>query len=462
MQNHRYTTLAITEPSALMFGKSPKPISCGFGLTVGAGEVYPEINFTLPTMSVDEHTWPEVVAHYEEIGTMIESASERLGLPGLMVEFELLPQMTERPDWGAEITSILHRHLSHAHNEYGLKSALRVTITDIRDNVRPPILRSGKPWEQMLKSLELCADAGADIFSIESVGGKEVNDKAMLDGDLQGVILGLGVLAPRDMAFLWDNISRVAIAKGVVPGGDSACGFANTAMQLAGQHMLPEVLAAVVRAASAVRSLVAFEHGAVGPSKDCAYEGPVLKAITGCPISMEGKSATCAHFSPIGNVSAAMCDLWSNESVQNIRLLSGMAPEAYLELLTYDCRLFNQALKTHNEQALQKLLVDSDAYTSPQALVLTPESTIRIAEAIVRGDNDYLRTVGAAREAWEILDEAARVGKLELSPQEKRWMERMKRDLDLVPSDETAFIKLMAQTHRELFLPESYGLPVVS
>jgi len=60
---------------------------------------------------------------------------------------------------------------------------------------------------------------------------------------------------------------------GVVSGGDSACGFANTAMQLAHQKMLPEVLAAVVRAMSAVRSLAAFEQGAVGPSKDCAYEG---------------------------------------------------------------------------------------------------------------------------------------------------------------------------------------------
>jgi methanol--5-hydroxybenzimidazolylcobamide Co-methyltransferase len=118
-----------------------------------------------------------------------------------------------------------------------------------------------------------------------------------------------------------------------VSGGDSACGFANTAMQLAHQKMLPEVLAAVVRAMSAVRSLAAFEQGAVGPSKDCAYEGPVIKAITGCPISMEGKSASCAHFSPLGNIAAAMCDLWSNESVQNVRLLSGNAPEVFTELL---------------------------------------------------------------------------------------------------------------------------------
>src|ERR1035438_10450247 len=48
---------------------------------------------------------------------------------------------------------------------------------------------------------------------------------------------------------------------------------------------------------------------------------------TGCSISMEGKSASCAHFSPIGNIASAMCDLWSNESVQNVRLLSGSAPE---------------------------------------------------------------------------------------------------------------------------------------
>jgi methanol--5-hydroxybenzimidazolylcobamide Co-methyltransferase len=78
-----------------------------------------------------------------------------------------------------------------------------------------------------------------------------------------------------------------------VPGGDTACGFANTEMQLAQQKMLPEVLAAVVRAMSAVRSLVAFEPGAIGPSKGCAYEGPVIKAITGCPISTEMLAYDC-------------------------------------------------------------------------------------------------------------------------------------------------------------------------
>ena len=60
-----------------------------------------------------------------------------------------------------------------------------------------------------------------------------------------------------------------------------------------------------VRVISVVRTLVAVEEGAVGPDKDCGYEGPYLKAITGIPISMEGKTSACAHSSPVGNVAAA-------------------------------------------------------------------------------------------------------------------------------------------------------------
>ncbi|CAG0954816.1 partial methanol---5-hydroxybenzimidazolylcobamide Co-methyltransferase, partial [Anaerolineae bacterium] len=340
-----YASLAISDPDALCFGQSPRPVQCGFGITIGGGQVYPELNFTLPTMTIEEATWSDVRKHYQEIADMVVRAGKRLHLPGLVLEFELLPPMTETPEWGAEITAILHDGLKKAHEAYGLPCALRVTPTDVRDRQRPPLLRSGEEWDVLRSSFELCSKAGADILSIESVGGKEVHDEALMYGDVRGAIFALGVLAPRDMEFLWTMIVDVASQHRVVPGADSACGFANTAMQLAGQGMLPEVLAAVIRAASVVRSLMAYRVGATGPSKDCAYEGPVIKAITGTPIAMEGKSASCAHFSPVGNVAAAMCDLWSNESVQNLRLLSGSAPEAFLELLAYDCRLFNEATR---------------------------------------------------------------------------------------------------------------------
>ena len=61
----------------------------------------------------------------------------------------------------------------------------------------------------MLHAVAACADAGAHILSIESVGGKEVHDEALLYGDVRGLAFGLGVLAARDMAWLWDRIVDV-------------------------------------------------------------------------------------------------------------------------------------------------------------------------------------------------------------------------------------------------------------
>src|ERR1039457_6460689 len=114
-------------------------------------------------------------------------------------------------------------------------------------------------------------------------------------------------------------------------------------MALADTRHIPKVWAAVVRVMTVARSLVAQERGAVGPGKDCAYENVYLKAITGCPMSMEGAEAACAHLSPVGNIAKAVADLWSNESVQNIKLLGGMAPTVCVEQLLFATRLMNTA-----------------------------------------------------------------------------------------------------------------------
>ncbi|MFO0890514.1 MAG: methyltransferase MtaB domain-containing protein [Isosphaeraceae bacterium] len=431
----RFTSLISSRPEELIFGQAEHPVDCGFGLRIGAGPVFPEVNFTLPVIEVGLATWREILGHYDEMSRNILRRVQALQVPGVVLEFELLPAMTETPEWGAEITAMLHRRLEEAHEKSGLRCALRVTPTDIRDQGKAPRLRSGPAWERLEQSFVLCRDAGADILSIESIGGKEVHDQALVYGDIPGIVLALGVLAPRDMGWLWDRIAAICSSGGrpVVPGGDTACGFANTAMQLAHQKMLPEVLAAVVRAMSAARSLVAFEHGAVGPSKDCAYEGPVVKAITGCPIAMEGKSATCAHFSPMGNIASAMCDLWSNESVQNVRLLSGNAPEAFAESLAYDCRLMNVAKERGQATTLRDWLTESDQWLSPQATILSPASTTRIAEAIVSHDDDYGRTVAAGVAAVAILREAVESGKLKLSPKETTWLGRIRDELGSLP-----------------------------
>jgi methanol--5-hydroxybenzimidazolylcobamide Co-methyltransferase len=451
--------LAYENASELLFGRSTRPVLCGFDLTIGAGHVFPEVNFTLPAIIVEAATWSQVVAQYEEMATRILARAVSLHVPGIVLEFELLPAMTQAPEWGAELTRLLESHLRRAHEKHGLRCALRVTPTDVRDQGKPPLLRRGAPWETLKRSFELCVEAGAHLVSIESIGGKELHDSGLMYGDIRAIVFALGVLAPRDTAWLWDQISAICTANGrSIPAGDSACAFANTAMQLANQHMLPEVLAAVVRAMSAVRSLAAFEHGAVGPSKDCAYEGPIIKAITGCPISMEGKSAACAHFSPVGNIASAMCDLWSNESVQNVRLLSGSAPEAFTEILAYDCRLMNIASDKGDALRLRDWLTESDEWLSPQAAILSPEATMSIARAIASEKDHYSQTIAAGLAAVGVLRAGIHRKQLTLRAKEIEWLDRIERELDSLAGDEGKLLEEMRGEHGTEFDASSYGL----
>jgi methanol--5-hydroxybenzimidazolylcobamide Co-methyltransferase len=278
---------------------------------------------------------------------------------------------------------------------------------------------------------------------------------------LRGVIFALCVLGVRDMRFLWTELGRIAGEHKVRCAGDTACGFANTAMVLAEQKMIPRVFAAVVRAVSAVRTLVCYECGAVGPGKDCGYENPILKAITGFPMAMEGKTAACAHLSPLGNIAAATCDTWSNESVQNLKLLGGMAPTCYLEQLVYDCRLMNEAIKDGAAAALlyRKWMVRSDVRHDPQALVLAPESAVAIARAIVSAPNAYEAGRAAARTALDLMQQAHRDGSLKVPAREVPWLGRMQKTLDALPRSESAFIGQMIDcVDRTRFVPGDYEL----
>jgi methanol---5-hydroxybenzimidazolylcobamide Co-methyltransferase len=455
----RYQNLTIADPADLRFGVAPQPLTTRHGLVLGGGTVYPELNFTLPPMLVEEGTMPEVRRNYQQI---IEGALERaveLEAPGLVVEFETLPPMTENPAWGLELTRILLDAMEETHTRHGLKSTLRITPNDTREMDRPPRMRSGRLYEAMITTFEGCAAAGAELLSIESVGGKEVHDEALMMGDLRGVLFGLCVLGARDMRFLWSALAAIARKHGVHAAGDTACGFANTAMVLAEQKMIPRVFAAVVRAVSAVRSLVAYECGAVGPGKDCGYENPILKAITGLPMAMEGKTAACAHLSPLGNIAAAACDTWSNESVQNIKLLGGMAPTCYLEQLIYDCRLMNEALADGRDSALlyRKWMVASDAGRDPQAWVLTPESALAIGSAIVGAPNSYAAGKAAALVALDLLRDGHRDGALKIAPRELPYLDRMQRTVESMPDKETDFIaEMMGAVDTTKFVAADY------
>ncbi len=456
-----YTHLAIDNPDALIYGVAPNPVTTRSGLVIGGGTVYPELNFTLPPMTIEQSTLAEVRAQYTQ---MIDEACKRaveLAVPGLVVEFELLPPQTMNPAWGAEVTAVLRETLDRYAASDGLVSALRVTPNDIREHRRPPRMRDGDLWEAMLQSFERNIEAGADMVSIESTGGKEVHDEAIVNADLRAVAFSLGVLGSRDMQHLWSEIGRICQTHGAISAGDSACGFGNTAMVLAERRYIPRVWAAIIRVMTVPRALVAHACGAVGPGKDCAYENAYLKAITGCPMSAEGADAACAHLSPVGNIAHTTADLWSNESVQNIKLLGGMAPTVSLEQLAYTTRLMNCASQSGpaGARTLRDWYTQSDASFDPQAWVLRPDVVIDIARQIIAEPDPWRQTRRAAIAATQAIQKAVDSGELVIPAREVSWLSRLSDEAEDLPvSEQEAIDDILPDIDRTKVLLDQYGL----
>jgi len=457
----KYKKLIINDPGELMFGNAPFPVKTRRGLVIGGGNVYSELNFTLPAMSINQDTVKRVNEHYREITRGALGRAYELNSKGIVLELETLLEMTKTPQIGVDIVKIMNDICEDFYQKHGLLSEIRLTPNDLREFERPAKQRSSALLEPMMELFDRGMDAGGDLISIESTGGKEVSDEAMMMCDIKGLMFAMIVLGVRDMQFLWKKLVSLSASKGKIAAGDSACGFANTAMVLAEKKYIPKVFAALVRVISVVRSIVAMEEGAVGPDKDCAYEGPYLKAIAGIPISMEGKTAACAHLSPIGNISCACTDLWSNESVQNIKLLSGMAPTAYLEQLEYDCRLMNVALKNgrHDSMILRNLMVSSDVYTDPQALVLAPQNVIRISQEMIKGDTYLENAKNGAIEALDIIEEAVKSGEMKIQDIELSYLPLLRDELNSIPIHEGEFLEMMLPSmDQSKFTLAEYGL----
>jgi len=435
-----FNRLEIEKPSELIFGSAKHPLNYGFGLNVGKGEVIPEIKFFPRTLSDKDPA-----GFKTEVQTITKEILDRaveLGIPSLQIETELTFMETKKPRLAAEIVNIQKSLMEKHFEEYGLKLGFRVTVADIRDFREG--LRSTANYSIMMETFEAVSSNGADVLSIESEGGKDVFNYSIIRQDIKGIVFSV-LLGSLDMNFLWKDIVDIARRKGCIAGGDTACAIANTAMKLAGglkSMSLPHTLAAIVRAISAARSLVAYEQGAVGPGKDCGYENVILKAITGFPMSMEGKSSACAHSSLMGNIASACCDLWSNEQVENLRLFGGSAPQVFLEILYYDCKLMNKAITLGKALELRDMLVLSDKFNDPQAMVLSPDVAIEIANSIVSEHDYYMRVKSACRKVIELMESSPL---LRLNHPEKRFLSQIKNTINSLPDDGEAFREQMCK-----------------
>ncbi|ADL07840.1 methyltransferase MtaB domain-containing protein [Thermosediminibacter oceani] len=138
-----FSELAIKSLDDFVYGVAPNPVKAKNGMVIGGGSVYPEINMTLPPMKIDQSTISEVYRQYSEMIEGILKRAKDLYAPGIIVEVELLPETTMKPEWGFEINKILLDKMREYQEKYGLKSLLRCTPNDVREMIRPPFMRRG-------------------------------------------------------------------------------------------------------------------------------------------------------------------------------------------------------------------------------------------------------------------------------------------------------------------------------
>ena len=207
---------------------------------------------------------------------------------------------------------------------------------------------------------------------------------------------------------------------------------------------------------------MAVECGAKGPLKDCGYENPIVKAISGVPIATEGKNAVCAHSDLMGNLIAGICDCWSNESVYHREEMGGTTPEVWLQATGFEAALMNTSIETGKAKDLRDLYTLTDKYRDPQALILAYDNAYRIGEAIVEyGDDPYRRSIAAALEVGKIIQEAVDTKKMQLTRFEQDSLDSAMRTFKKLPEDAEKFIKRSNRRYGrkvEDFDPKNYEL----
>jgi len=451
----RFSRPAYDTPNQISFGSAKTPLRYGLGLSIGDGKVVPEVKYMLKPGF--EKSISALAGEYKSVTLSVMERAVNQMMLDVQLETEFTEPIVMNRGWSESVARTQKEIMSRYHGEHGVRTALRATVADVRRFNEG--LRQGGHFDRIMDSVEEAASGGADLLSIESRGGQEVFSHALIRNDLPGVLFAVGILAPRDVRFLWKAI--IERSSGAIPAGDTACAIANSAMVLAGglaERKISHALSAVIRAMCAARTLACYEEGAQGPGKDCAYENIVVKAVTGYPISMEGKTSAVAHSSLVGNMAAAACDIWSNETIVADELFGGKSTAVIFEMLGYDTTLMNEAIRAGLQGNLQQLYVASDAYRDPQALILSPESALRIARAMVSENTDYDRTIAAGSEALKIIEEHKT--ELRLPAAELRYLELTNRLLAGAP-DEAKFIedsvKRLVQKIPE-FRPSSYGL----
>lgn len=462
----KFTKMAYDKADDMLFGHAKKPVSYGLGIKVGAGRVIPEINYA-PRAGTEKSVERITKEYVDYISKDAITRALTLGFPDLQLETEWVSQMGTVPGMAASVVSGQKAITEKYHKEYGINLAVRHTIPDQREAEHG--LREGmdKKFGYPEKFIECCENAcenGADVLSVESVGGKEFADYAVTHGDITAFLFGVGYLGSIDMEHIWTEMVSIAKKNKVIPGGDTNCSGANVSMFMAGgllDNDVQRTFSAVTRAISAARTMVAIEAGATGPDKDCGYEGPIIKSITGTPTAQEGKNCQCAHADLQGNLMAQCCDLWSNESVEYHPEFGGSSVQCWLGSLGYETSLMNTAIATGQGKVLRDLYMTTDRTRGPEGYILAYDNAWQIGKAITEnGDNYYLRAKAAGITAAKIIRAGYDKKELILTKKQLDVLDKIVVELEALPDDEDKFYDYCVKKYQHdvpTFNPKSYG-----
>jgi methanol--5-hydroxybenzimidazolylcobamide Co-methyltransferase len=464
----RFTKMAYANAEEIVFGTAKSPVSYGFGIKVGAGRVIPELNYA-PRPGSEKDPARLRKEYVDYISKDALNRAVTLGFPDLQLETEWVSQMGD-PKFARPIVEGQAEICEKFHEEYGINTAVRQTLPDQREaeeGLRPGMKGKHKYPEALFKACEIACENGANVLSCETMGGKELADHAITSGDIVAFLYGVGYLGAIDMEFVWSEFVNIAKKNKVTPGGDTNCSGANVSMFMAGGLLDQDVqktFSAVTRAISAARTMVAMECGATGPDKDCGYEGPIIKTITGRPSAQEGKNCQCAHADLQGNLMAQITDVWSNESVEYHPEFGGSSVQCWLGSLGYEVSLMNTAIATGNEKTLRDLYMISDRARGPEGYMLAYDNAYKVGEAIAKeGKNIYLRAKAAGLTAAKVVKAGNEAKELPLTVKQKDVLNLIIKELEALPAEEAKFAEYCAKKYADVpyfsaFGVKNYGL----